>query len=253
MDSRRQFCNLPFCSRQGALAATLAPAIVFALAIFLTQTAQAQTLTTLYAFSLTSDGAYPYAGLVQGTDGNFYGTTSDGGDYYRCNQPPYICGMVFKITPAGTLTILADFTNGATPRAGLVQGTDGNFYGTTSQGGSDICNPQGCGTVFKITPAGELTTLYDFSITDGAHPYAGLVQGTDGNFYGTTVNGTTSDNCPPYGCGTVFKITPSGTLTTLYSFCPQDGCPDGYNPLGGLVQATDGNFYGTTDDGGDLT
>ena len=227
-----------------------------ALAIFLTQTAQAQTLTTLYAFSISSDGAYPYAGLVQGTDGNFYGTTSAGGAYYLCNQSPYICGMVFKITPAGTLTNLYDFCfwgacgDGATPFAGLVQATDGNFYGTTEQGGSG-CYPWGCGTVFKITPAGTLTTLHRFDVTDGAFPYAGLVQATDGNFYGTTFQGGgASGNCGDFGCGTVFKITAGGTLTTLHSFCTQTNCPDGAEPYAGLVQATEGNFYGTTQYGG---
>ena len=90
-----------------------------------------------------------------------------------------------------------------------MQGSDGNFYGTTFDGGAN-CNA-GCGTVFKITPSGTLTTLHSFDSADGL-PCAGLIQATDGNFYGTTAAGGANDN------GTVFKITPGGTLTTLYSF-----------------------------------
>jgi uncharacterized repeat protein (TIGR03803 family) len=201
------------------------------------------TLTTLHSFDGT-DGAEPYgAALVLGTDGNFYGTTYEGG------ANGY--GTAFKITPASRLTTLHSFdsTDGAYPQAGLVQGTDGNFYGTTSYGGA---NRDNAGTVFKMTPDGTLTTLYSFcsrggNCTDGAHPEAALIQGTDGDFYGTTLNGGTNG---PY-VGTVFKITPSGTLTTLYNFCSQLNCTDGAAPQAALIQATDGNFYGTTDFGGD--
>jgi len=203
------------------------------------------TLTTLYSFCEQMgcpDGYYP-EGLVQGTDGNFYGITEHGGGSSNCNSG---CGTVFKITPAGTLTTLHSFdrTDGQDPEGGLVQGTDGNFYGTTYFGGAESN-----GTVFNITPAGTLTTLYSFGDQGGpggALPQAGLVQGTDGNFYGTTYSGGTGYH--PYG--TVFSITPGGTLTTLYSFCAQKGCPDGYYPMAGLVQSTDGNFYGTTNTGG---
>ena len=197
------------------------------------------TLTTLYSFCSKggcTDGAYLYAGLVQATDGNFYGTTSAGG---ATNH-----GTVFKITPSGALTTLHSFdlTDGADPVSGLVQATDGNFYGTTFKGGAHTY-----GTVFKITPSGTLTTLHSFcsqsGCTDGTFP-AGLVHATNGNFYGTTVGGGAHVR------GTVFKITPSGTLTTLYSFCSKGGCTDGTDPHAGLVQATDGNFYGTTYIGG---
>jgi uncharacterized repeat protein (TIGR03803 family) len=129
----------------------------------------------------------------------------------------------------------------------LVQGTDGNFYGTTSAGGV-----QGSGTVFKITPGGAPTTLHSFcaqtNCTDGINPYTGLIQGTDGNFYGTTTSGgSNSFN----GYGTVFKITGTGTLTTLYSFCPVGfSCTDGTSPDAGLVLGTNGTFYGTTSSGG---
>ena len=129
----------------------------------------------------------------------------------------------------------------------MVQATDGNFYGTTSSGGVANC-PDGCGTIFKITPSGTLTTLYSFCsigrCADGTYPTAAPVQATDGNFYGTTYGGGANLS------GTVFKITPNGALTTLYSFCPANGCADGLFPAAGLVQAGDGNSYGTTDEGG---
>ena len=123
-----------------------------------------------------------------------------------------------------------------------MQATNGNFYGITETYGAN-----GLGTVFEITPAGTLTTLHTFANADGAGPNSGLVLATDGNLYGTMKYGGTSNNCPfTSGCGTIFKITPQGELTTLYTFCSETSCPGGYGPLGGLVQATDGNFYGTT-------
>ena len=212
-------------------------------------------LTTLYSFcsqSNCTDGVEPYAGLIQATDGNFYGTTVGGGANGSNT------GTVFKITPSGALTTLYSFcsqsvgqdcTDGAYPYAALVQAIDGNFYGTTFQGGANTaCSAQGCGTVFKITPSGTLTTLYSFcsqsGCTDGGNAYAGLIQATDGNFYGTTVGGGANSY------GTVFKITRSGALTTLYSFCSHSGCPDGDGPLAALAQATNGNFYGTAAHGG---
>jgi uncharacterized repeat protein (TIGR03803 family) len=210
------------------------------------------TVTTLYSFcsqSECTDGAFPYAGLVQALDGDFYGTTSGGG----ANDS----GTVFKIDATGTLTTLYSFcsqsgcTDGASPYAGLVEATNGDFYGTTSAGGA-----HGGGTVFSTTPLGVLITLYSFcslaNCTDGGNPEAALVQATDGGFYGTTFLGGTHENClAPDGstgtsCGTVFKITPAGRLTTLYSFCSQGGCADGGNPAGALIQAINGEFYGTT-------
>lgn len=147
--------------------------------------------------------------------------------------------------------------DGGGPRSALVQATGGNFYGTTAGGGTNCVGSGGCGTVFEITSTGTLSTLYSFcaqggtNCTDGDGPSAGLVRATDGNFYGTTEFG--GANCLGYsgGCGTVFKITPTGTLTTLYSFCAGGGyCNDGAVPIAGLVQATSGNFYGTTASGG---
>jgi uncharacterized repeat protein (TIGR03803 family) len=191
----------------------------------------AQTFTTLTNFE-DDNGWAPWAPVIQGTDGNFYGVTEYGGAYSG--------GTVFKITPGGGLTDLYNFGYDAYPFGALVQATDGNFYGTTTAGNN-------WGTVFKITKKGKLTTLYTFDGTDGSSPYAGLIQAADGELYGTTYNGGASDTCPyDYGCGTVFKITRKGQLTTLYSF----GGADGERPFAGLLQATDGNFYGTTSEGG---
>jgi len=139
-------------------------------------------------------------------------------------------------------------TDGNNPNAGLVQGSDGYFYGTTESGG----NNTGTGTIFKAPPtlrSGPFVTLYSFctqglNCSDGRYPYGGLVLAVDGNFYGTTFYGGVN------GGGSIFKITPNGILTTLYSFCPQTNCPTGGNPRTGLVQASDGNFYGTTELGG---
>jgi len=193
-------------------------------------------LTVLYSFCSQSpclDGQLPTAGLIQGTDDNFYGTTSEGGASGF--------GAVFKIAPNGILTTLHSFasTDGAYPQAALVQGQDGSFYGTTNQGGTN-----GYGTIFRITATGILTTLHSFDLTDGSEPFSGLVQATDGYFYGTTSAGGTNLN------GTIFRISPSGAFTTLYSFCAQTNCPDGADPWAALLQGTDGNFYGTTLSGG---
>jgi len=222
----------------------------------------AGNLTTLYSFcadGTCADGFDPASGLIQSTDGNFYGTTSEVGNVF-C---PPACGTIFKITPAGNLTTLYSFcakqncTDGGYP-SGLIQAKDGNFYGTTAQGGNFNNNcVTTCGTVFKITPTGELTTLYRFcaqtNCADGAIPMAGLIQATDGNFYGTTSAGGVDFECINanfFGCGTIFKIIPGGKLTTLYTFCADGSCSAGEFPYGGLVQATSGLFYGTTAYGG---
>jgi uncharacterized repeat protein (TIGR03803 family) len=192
------------------------------------------TLTTLYSFDDT-DGSHPEAGLVQATNGDLYGTTFGGG-------ASDIDGTVFRITLSGTLKTLHsfDYTDGAYPRAGLVQATNGNLYGTTSDGGGDI----GYGTVFKITPSGTLTTLHSFDPTEGTNPEAGVIQATSGNFYGTTSGSGANRG------GMIFKITPSGTLTTVYSFCSQSNCTDGLQSEAELVQDTNGKLYGTTSRGG---
>ena len=194
------------------------------------------TVTGLHSFAAPPDGANPWPPLVQASDGNLYGTTYGGGSSG--------VGTVFRITLSGTLTILHNFTgpDGGLPYGGLVQATDGNLYGTASSNGA-----HGYGTVFKITLAGALTTLHSFNSSDGSSPTGTLVQASDGNFYGTTNSGGAGNY------GTVFKMTSSGTLTTLYSFCHQSFCPDGSFPYAGLVQASDGNFYGTTWQGGNFS
>jgi len=201
----------------------------------------AGALTTLYSFSaLCCSGGNGPVAFVQATSGDFYGTTYSGG-------ATGYAGAVFKFTPAGALTTLYNFcsqsncTDGYNPN-GLIQAANGDFYGTTEYGGA----PNQSGTIFKITPSGTLTTLHTFEGTDGAVPFAGLVQATNGDFYGTTSSGGANGCCN----GTVFEITPSGAFTTLYSFCSQSGCADGSSPSAALVQATDGNFYGTAAGGG---
>jgi uncharacterized repeat protein (TIGR03803 family) len=204
-------------------------------------------LTTLYSFCINyycTDGDLPNAGIVQGTDGNFYGTTANGG-----SSRGY--GTVFKITTRGAFTRLYSFcsksgcSDGWRPTAALLLASDGNFYGTTVWGGG---NGPYEGTVFRITPSNQFATLYNFcslpNCADGNGPYDQLIQATDGNLYGTTISG-------PGGTGTIFQLTLEGGLTTLYNFCLQLGCADGSVPQAGLVQATDGSFYGTTIHGGD--
>jgi uncharacterized repeat protein (TIGR03803 family) len=197
--------------------------------------------------SFAGGGGKCPVGIVQGVDGNFYGVTAEGGGVSgKCYGG---CGVVFKITPAGKLTVLHHFggpPDGAGPEV-LIQGSDGNFYGTTTYGGAY----GGYGTVFQITPKGVLTILHSFNSTDGSVPID-LIQGSDGNFYGITRQG--GAQCTGNSlCGTLYQITPTGTLTTLHSFCPNGGppnCPDGYSPYW-MIQDTDGDFYGTTDSGGD--
>jgi uncharacterized repeat protein (TIGR03803 family) len=163
------------------------------------------------------------------------------------------CIAIAIISPAqATLATLATFDgpNGSNPQGMVVvQGVDGNLYGTTGGGGT---NDEG--TVFKSTPAGTLATLYSFCslplCADGTSPIASLVQATNGEFYGTTFKGGNAEFCtyPPNNCGTIFKITPSGKLTTLYVFCAIANCVGGALPRGGLVQDANGNLYGTATD-----
>ena len=202
-------------------------------------------LTILYSFCSTtgcSDGPTPTPALVQSKDGNFYGTTANGGSA--------LSGTVFKLASTGTLTTLYTFAycnsvdcqNGQYPETGLIQGVDGNFYGTTLNGGVE----DDAGTVFKITSKGALTTLYSFchpGCADGTRP-GGLVQGNDGDFYGTTEGGGA------HAQGVIFKITSDGTFATIYSFCAEANCADGGQPFETLVQGTDGKLYGTTLMGG---
>jgi uncharacterized repeat protein (TIGR03803 family) len=157
------------------------------------------------------------------------------------------------MSPNGDFTLLHsfDWTDGGSPAA-LTEAAGGSLYGVTQAGGAF----GGGGTVFRITPSGNFTTLHSFcsqsTCPDGAGP-AGIVQGADGNFYGTTEQGGNVNCGNPYGCGTVFRITPEGDLTTIYTFCLQSGCPDGSAPLAGLIQASGGDLYGTTGFGGSVS
>jgi uncharacterized repeat protein (TIGR03803 family) len=206
----------------------------------------AGVLTTLYSFceeTACADGENPLAPVIQTSSGNFYGTTSEGGGFKA--------GVAFVITSAGKFAVLRGFdraVNGANPYAGLVLGSNGDFYGVTSEGGPNAgSNPEG-GTFFQLTTGGTLTVLYSFcaqaNCTDGSLPFGGLVQGTSGNFYGTASSGGVSNS------GTVFEFTPAGALTTLYNFCSRSKCTDGSNPYSGLIQASNGALIGTTWAGG---
>jgi len=203
----------------------------------------AREYNCVYSFAGGSDGIQPMAAPVQGPDGNFYGTTQYGGTNTDRNASYAGCGTVYRLTPGVSETVLYRFTGGVDgdePTAPLVLGRDGNLYGTTQSGGLTDYNPEtglyGYGTVFQITTNGHLITLYAFHGADGSTPMGPLVQGADGEFYGTTKSGGTND------WGTVFRINSAGTLTTLHQF---DG-DDGAGPRGGLVLGSDGAFYGTT-------
>jgi uncharacterized repeat protein (TIGR03803 family) len=203
--------------------------------------ASAQGYTELLSFNGNS-AAGPKTPLTQGLDGSLYGMTNYGGTGTCFDGSGIGCGVVFKITN-GKLRVIYSFQLAGPiyPGNDLVLGHDGNFYGTVLGG---------YGAIFKITPSGGLTTLHTFTLSDGASPLGGVIQAADGNFYGTTSGGGMPSTFCPNGCGTVFKMTPAGVLTTLYSFCPHNYCPDGDYPEGPLVQGIDGSFYGTTYHGG---
>ncbi len=203
-------------------------------------------LSTIYNFcSLPNcaDGSSPIGGLVQGTNGNFYGTTMGGG--------PNLGGTVFELTPDGKLTALYNFcsllncADGRWPTAGLVQSANANFYGTTQYGGNNTGCWSGCGTVFEITPAGKLTTLYSFCsmsyCSDGFWPNTTLVWATDNNLYGTASEGGGEFS----DAGTIFRVTLPDTLTTIHHLRLKT---DGAIP-NSLIESTDGNLYGTTQTG----
>ena len=221
----------------------------------------AGTLTTLYSFCSQmncTDGSSPRK-IIQANDGNFYGVTASGGNAANCFPNPAGCGTVFEITASGTFsTIYAFCSQSGCPDGmfpvGLIQATDGDLYGITE--GYDCFNQpffnESCGSVFKMTLGGSLSNFHTFDGHDGLEP-AGLIQASDGNFYGTTTYGGSSWIAPGLsGYGTVFEITSGGSLTILYSFCSEGRCRDGAQPTAGVMQAADGNFYGTTPDGGGL-
>lgn len=190
------------------------------------------TESVLYSFTGGTDGGRPYAGVVEDKQGNFYGTTMQGGAFGL--------GTVYKLTPTGTETVLHSFaggSDGATPHGGVILDNKGNLYGTTADGGS-----ANAGIVFKVSPSGNETVLYTFAGgPDGATPTAGLVRDKSGNLYGTTYSGGNANG------GTVFEISPSGTHTVLHTFT---GGADGAEPEAGLILDKQGNLYGTTIGGG---
>jgi uncharacterized repeat protein (TIGR03803 family) len=192
--------------------------------------------TVLHSFTGSpTDGAAPAAGLIRDRAGNLYGTTTSGGASGN--------GVVFKVDPTGMETVLYSFTggaDGANPQAGLARDSAGNLYGTTTSGGAS-----GNGVVFTLDPTGKETVIYSFTGgADGALPYARLVRDSSGNLYGTTISGGASRN------GVVFKVDPTGIETVLYSFI---GGADGALPEAGLTRDKEGNLYGATAYGGDLS
>lgn len=189
--------------------------------------------TTLHSFD-NNDGAYPEAPPVQAADGNFYGTTLQGG----VNN----LGTVYKVTPSGGFTSLYSFdgTHGANPATPLVLGSDGNLYGTTGFGGNGTCD---CGTVFKITTKGKLTTLYSFDGILAENPGSGLIQANNGDFYGTTIGITSASSCANGACGTLYKITSQGKFSVVHALSTSDGA---YSPIAGVALGSDGNFYGVS-------
>ena len=197
------------------------------------------------AYKMTSSGTFTSLGslpgqssapLLQATNGNFYGTTQNGGN---SND-----GSIFKMTRNGVMTVVHSFGGRSSQPVGpVIQGSDGNFYGTTAYGGSDSCLAYLCGTVFKLTPQRTFTVLHNFGdvVNDGRTPYAGLLQATDGNFYGVTVTGGTM------GYGVIFQITPTGAYSILYNFDGTHGAsPHESTP----TQHTNGKIYGLTESGG---
>jgi uncharacterized repeat protein (TIGR03803 family) len=208
--------------------------------------------TVLYSFTSADQNALvaPSA-LIRDAAGNLYGTTQTGGDL-SCSGGSG-CGLVFKLDSSGKETVLYSFSggvDGGLPVSSLVRDAAGNLYGTAETGGDLTCAAgSGCGVVFKVDSAGKETVLYSFSgKTDGETPKAAVVRDTAGNLYGTTLSGgNLSQKCAGgTGCGTVFKLTPSGKETVLYSF---KGGADGQSPSG-VIRDAAGNFYGTTFYGG---
>jgi uncharacterized repeat protein (TIGR03803 family) len=200
----------------------------------LTSLGQFKLLYSFCAQPGCADGNGPGASPMQATNGNFYGTATVGGLHGT--------GVVYEITTSGSYKVLYSFcsqtncADGSYPQSTLVQDANGNLYGTTYRGGS-----YGDGTVFEITPTGQYIVLHSFDGTDGEYPYSAPTLANDGNLYGTTTNGTNNGN--------IYQITPEGAYTSLYSFCNASSC-NASDAAYGLLQGTNGIFYGATTDGG---
>jgi uncharacterized repeat protein (TIGR03803 family) len=228
----------------------LGPGLIAAgllMSLFSARAAVANLETVIHSFLGGTDGWSPEGKLIVDEGGNFYGTTNLGGT--TCAESTEGCGTVFKITPGGEVTILYSFLGGSdgyTPRDGLLLDSEGNLYGTTADGGdSDL------GTAFKLAPDGTKTTLHSFAGgTDGSTPNGDLVADAAGNLYGTTISGGTGmgGSCRD-GCGIVFKLTPAGEESVLYSF-QGTAQGDGSFPSGGLAIDARGTLYGATSAGG---
>jgi uncharacterized repeat protein (TIGR03803 family) len=202
------------------------------------QITTAGSFTVAHEFGGGSDGRYPdeLATLVQGSDGDLWGTTGWGGTFNK--------GTIFKTTLTGAEAVVLSFgegNEGQSPNSALVQSSDGSLFGTTYTGGSDDCQ---CGTVFKLTPAGTFTSLLNLS-----HPYGALTRATDANLYGTT---WPADSSPQFPGGVAFQMTPSGIMTVLHQFPLSTVASSEGGPGSALIQAADGNLYGTTLAGGPL-
>ena len=216
--------------------------MTFLVVLVLAALAPAQTFTTLYNFTGGSDGWGPYAGVIQDSAGNLYGSTSLGGDSNCTPGYGYGCGVVFKLDTAGTETVLHTFSgspDGTNPVAPVIRDMAGNFYGNSSYGGSS-----GNGTVFRIDTARTETVLYSFTgNSDGCYPWQGLVRDKAGDLYGTT------SSCGSSGYGTIFKVNSAGAFTLLHSFTGRSS--DGAYPyFGHLSMDKAGNLYGVTSGGG---
>jgi uncharacterized repeat protein (TIGR03803 family) len=214
-----------------------------AITLTLAVCAQAQTVSYLAKFG-GKNGWEPFGSVVQATDGNFYGTTALGGNGH---------GNIFRMTPTGEITSIYSFcsqtncTDGATPDTTPILGSDGNLYGVTLAGGDILAGGGGNGVFYRLTLAGQFTVLHDFCTADGCPDGGnppGIMQASDGNFYGVALTGTGSD------AGLIFKISPSGKFTTIHTFCSQTNCVDGSGGSAPPIQGRDGNFYGVTGGGG---
>jgi uncharacterized repeat protein (TIGR03803 family) len=209
------------------------------------------TLTSLTTFPLVPMPLSDLTALTLGNNGSIYEVVAAGGATSQ--------GGIYEITPAGQQTLLYSFgsfagdaflttkvefptTSQAQP---LLQTTDGSFYGTTALGGTSQACSNGCGTIFKLCPTGVESVLYSFggSAQGPLSPSGPLILASDGNFYGLAYNMTPST---PTVRGSIYRMAPDGTVSLIYTFRG----PDGADPAGALLQASDGNLYGTTGGGG---